>query len=106
MKLLDVMWRRWSASLSPGQAAGLPVTLFRAQSPGLPDLGWSTFCRNLKVIEANGDHVSMLEYPYVQDIVDNLMNVLPIAAVVRVDATSSARRASEGKGVESFQPDP
>ena len=75
MKLLDLMWRRWWASLSPGQGGNLPVTLFRAQSPGLPDLGWSIFCRNVKIIDAKGDHITMLEHPYVEHLVNNMMSL-------------------------------
>ena len=73
MKLLDLMWNRWAASLPPERAASLPVTLFRAQSPGAPDLGWSLFCQDLRVIEVKGNHQTLLEPPHVQGLANDMI---------------------------------
>ena len=71
-KLFDLMCRQWLASLSPNAAGNIPVTLFRAQSPGAPDLGWSKFCANLLIVQTEGNHLEMMQEPHVHNLATRL----------------------------------
>jgi thioesterase domain-containing protein/acyl carrier protein len=76
MRLFSKMWNEWVTKDAGFKQLNAPVFLFRAEYLGQFDLGWRSYCSNLKIVPIAGDHSSMFESEHLEGLIEKFANAV------------------------------
>lgn len=80
IRLFMKLASEWLSRTKRAKTLDVPVFLFRSEESGTPDLGWNSFCSDLRVVPVNGSHLGMLGSEHIDDLITYIVGAVSAVA--------------------------